>query len=660
LVDAVSNNNLFLVNAPAGSGKTTTIKKEIDRLLLMDKDTSILCITYTNRAVKELIVGVDSENTHIKTIHSFISNFMKPFFSNEKIVELYFNTYESQIIEKIKKETQNDEYTGSAIRYVETYGKLDYETIKSNVKEISYNELEYNSLYYGGLGHNDLLMFSKLVVEKYPVLRKKISSRYKFVFIDEYQDTSANILSFFYEAIKGSNTRLYLFGDRMQQIYKNYDGSFEKEFKEFDTSLKLRTNYRSSNKIINLLNNIYNNKEFEQEPFKENSDGEAEKPKLIICREMENELENEIKSRPKALKLYIANKKRFNDIGVGSLFTTVSDMDKYKNGRKYKVVDVLTMDRSENPDALFRLLFTFNEICEKYLEKNYGAVIQLIKAKETYDKDAFFNVKILSIHFHEDKINLRKKIEKIVKFYNDESDKSILNYLTMMTDEEIIKREFVEQITDDEEYEQVLQVPFQEVLSLCRYLKDPHVSTQHGVKGEGHDEVFFIAEDNSHLSVKMYDFFELWTNIPVEFQTLQEFYYGFSSAICDLQRNIGIKCSSLRSADYKNNKAVINNTIDNIYQTFKENIYFRELYKASYEEFKGNDTLKNLKECYEISSISGIFNAYKLFYVGCSRAKKSLAVFVEDEKIKEYREKFIEKLKTVGFEVQDRCSSGCS
>lgn len=44
----------------------------------------------------------------------------------------------------------------------------------------------------------------------------------------------------------------------MQQIYRNYDGSFEGKLKEFDTSDRLEVNFRSIGKIVSILNNIYN------------------------------------------------------------------------------------------------------------------------------------------------------------------------------------------------------------------------------------------------------------------------------------------------------------------------------------------------------------------------------------------------------------------
>ena len=63
------------------------------------------------------------------------------------------------------------------------------------------------------------------------------------VFIDEYQDTSADVLHIFYEAMKGGKGKLYLLGDKMQQIYKTYDGSFEQEFLSLNREMNLQTNY---------------------------------------------------------------------------------------------------------------------------------------------------------------------------------------------------------------------------------------------------------------------------------------------------------------------------------------------------------------------------------------------------------------------------------
>ena len=56
----------------------------------------------------------------------------------------------------------------------------------------------------------------------------------------------SDVLKIFFESVHNTKTKLFLFGDRMQQIYKNYDGSFEESFELFDTTKALTTNYRST------------------------------------------------------------------------------------------------------------------------------------------------------------------------------------------------------------------------------------------------------------------------------------------------------------------------------------------------------------------------------------------------------------------------------
>ncbi|KNZ40185.1 UvrD-helicase domain-containing protein, partial [Acetobacterium bakii] len=72
---ADSLKNCFLVNAPAGSGKTTQIKAMVKKCILENPRDNILCITYTNRAADELSRDVDAKNVFIGTIHSFLNSF---------------------------------------------------------------------------------------------------------------------------------------------------------------------------------------------------------------------------------------------------------------------------------------------------------------------------------------------------------------------------------------------------------------------------------------------------------------------------------------------------------------------------------------------------------------------------------------------------------
>ena len=208
MVDGIEN--IFLVNAPAGSGKTTWIRNQVEKHLLKNEDDNILCITYTNRAAEELGKDIDSKRVFFGTIHSFISNYIGSFFEHKAIIDLYWILYKDIIEQRINNAENKENISDSNARYIEKYGALNLETVYSNLKKISYGETQFTSWYYGSLGHDDLLSFTKKVVEKYPVILKKIRDKYQLIFIDEYQDTNADVLKLFYLSMVSGTGKLYL------------------------------------------------------------------------------------------------------------------------------------------------------------------------------------------------------------------------------------------------------------------------------------------------------------------------------------------------------------------------------------------------------------------------------------------------------------------
>lgn len=308
------NENIFLVNAPAGSGKTTWIRQQVESYLLRNPKDNILCITYTNRAAEELGRDLEQSRVYFGTIHSFINDFIGSFFSHKEIIDLYWEVYETQIIERIKNTEQKETWTEGAERYKEKYGSLDLDTVRSNINKISYNETPFNSLLYGGLGHNDLITFTKLAVDRFPIIKKKISDKYQLIFIDEYQDTSAEVLHIFYTSLVGKKSKLYLLGDKMQQIYKNYNGEFEEKLETFNRSVNLSINYRTTPKIVDILNYIYNDEALKQCPYEKNSnDTMAFSPKVLIVSDVEKAISDFRKTYEDALLLYVSNRARFYD-----------------------------------------------------------------------------------------------------------------------------------------------------------------------------------------------------------------------------------------------------------------------------------------------------------------------------------------------------------
>ena len=106
MVNAI--NNLFLVNAPAGSGKTTSIRAKVKDVMSKNPNDNILCITYTNRAAEELSKDFKEKNIFVGTIHSFLNNFMKQYFSHKDILELYFEAYGERINLRIQNPESKD------------------------------------------------------------------------------------------------------------------------------------------------------------------------------------------------------------------------------------------------------------------------------------------------------------------------------------------------------------------------------------------------------------------------------------------------------------------------------------------------------------------------------------------------------------------------
>lgn len=266
MADEIKKNNKHLINAPAGSGKTTYIRNQLKSICINKPESRILCITYTNRAADELKKDLENANITVSTIHSYINDLISPFYSHKEVLDLYCEIYAEKINERIANVTNDEHIKQSNQYYTEKYGKLTEKAVRENLLEISYGETPFTSLYTGKLSHDDLLMFASKLIKRYPVLLKKIGDKYNYIFIDEYQDTSSYVLDIFYDAVKNrENVQIYLFGDRMQQIYRNYDGSFEGKLKEFDTSDRLEVNFRSIGKIVSILNNIYNDSSFEQQ-----------------------------------------------------------------------------------------------------------------------------------------------------------------------------------------------------------------------------------------------------------------------------------------------------------------------------------------------------------------------------------------------------------
>lgn len=605
------------------------------------------CITYTNRAAEELGKDVDSNRVYFGTIHSFINDFIGSFFSHESILELYWEVYKNQIVERIENVSQNGNWAESNMRYIEKYGGLTPEIVRSNITMISYNQAPFNSLYRGALGHDDLISFTRLAVERFPVIKKKISDKYQVVFIDEYQDTATDVLQIFYSSMIGKKSKLYLLGDKMQQIYRNYNGEFETYFNIFNKSINLSVNYRTTPKIVSILNKIYNDECYKQTAYEKNKDENMDfLPEVRIVTDIEKNVSELMEQYKDSLILYLSNKSRFYNIGVGELYDAYSGMEKYSFGKKYNAVDVLTKEEIRENDALLSFLFTVNIIVDYFTKEFYGEVFRIIRKAGTY-----FNCEKFIIRKHIDKHLVKDKLDDIVALYNELST-TVDDFLSLCVEKKYIREEFYSAVVEENDYQLVKNVKVQEVKVLADYMSDPKISTQHGVKGESHDTVVFVADNSrSNPVVHMSKFFEMWSNIDITLSEFDAFYYIYSQMLNQIENKIGMKCSQLKADTYISVASIIDEELQAFTKKNETNPYYVQLLKVKMDKYFGKKNVTNVKECLKEGTVYGPLCAYRLFYVGCSRAKRNLVIMINKKDIEGFEDKLRNKLMITGFNV---------
>lgn len=205
------------------------------------------------------------------------------------------------------------------------------------------------------------------------------------------------------------------------------------------------------------------------------------------------------------------------------------------------------------------------------------------------------------------------------------------------------------------EYQRVLDIEFIEVKNLANYLSMPHISTQHGVKGESHQSVIFVAADNNSTpNVRMYAFFDLWSQLDFSLPEFEALFYSYSSTIKTVEAELGMKINELTAETHnknEKNRTILAKYSNQVLDAYRDNPIFNVLCKDDFIAYLSKQNVGNAKKIFKITKIEGILTAYKLFYVGCSRARKNLIVVVDENKVKKFKEAFIERIQDIGFSV---------
>lgn len=152
----------------------------------------------------------------------------------------------------------------------------------------------------------------------------------------------------------------------------------------------------------------------------------------------------------------------------------------------------------------------------------------------------------------------------------------------------------------------------------------------------------------------MYSFFELWSKMDFSLPEFEDFFYSYSKIIAAVEAELGMKTSQLTAETHnknERNKAILAKYSNQVLDEYQGNKLFEALCKDQFTSYLANSNVGNAKKIFKITEIEGILTAYRLFYVGCSRARKNLVVVVDENKVSRFKDAFVDKVRKIGFSI---------
>ena len=273
-----------LVLAGAGSGKTRVLTTRIGRLILTGtaNPRSILAVTFTNKAAKEMLLRISSMVSHdlrgvwIGTFHSLCHRMLRMHHKDANLPQNFQIMDMQDQLSSVKRLLKTLNVDPEIIL------PKDVQRFINNAKEqgLRYSEIEdvsdfnrqFIELYEaydiqcqkeGTVDFGELLLRSLELLQRHDELRKHYQNRFDHILIDEFQDT--NSLQYKWICLLSDlDTSVFAVGDDDQSIYafRGADVSnmakFEREFKVKKT-VRLEQNYRSHGHILDAANELIKN-----------------------------------------------------------------------------------------------------------------------------------------------------------------------------------------------------------------------------------------------------------------------------------------------------------------------------------------------------------------------------------------------------------------
>jgi DNA helicase-2/ATP-dependent DNA helicase PcrA len=375
----------LLILAAAGSGKTRVITRRVAYLLQQGvRPSNILAITFTNKAAGEMRQRVEDlvpgNRVWISTFHSLGARLLRQYADRlglDRNFTIYDTSDRSRVLKMALEDAglDNSRFTPDSIGAAVSKAKnqlLGPERYAERANDFYghtaarvYPAYEKRMRDANALDFDDLLYWPALALRNDAELRAELDARFRFVLIDEYQDTNHAQYAIA-RALSIDNPNLCVVGDPDQSIYK-FRGSdirnildFERDFPDARV-LTLSLNYRSTKAILRAADSVIaHNKQRKPKPLlTENADGH---PVHVLT--FENGMD-EAEGIAKRIREAVASGKRsYRDFAVFLRINALSrglETAFVKQRVPFQIVKGLAFfERKENKDVLAYLRLLLN------------------------------------------------------------------------------------------------------------------------------------------------------------------------------------------------------------------------------------------------------------------------------------------------------------
>lgn len=479
----------LLILAGAGAGKTKTITERVVQIIREGVEPrNILCVTFTNKAAKEMSERILSRlkeekmveevekniwfNVHLPTIKTFHSLGLSILREHGKDLGFTKNltvldtSDTNQIIKSILIDLNLDPkiHDASKIRNAISREKTAWQTVDDYAKKVASYKMEIIEKVWrnydielkkqASVDFDDLIIKTIELLKSNESIRKYYKDKFKYIHIDEYQDTNNSQYELIKELLNEEEKNICVVGDIDQNIY-SWRGAnlrnilnFEKDFPDGKVVL-LEENYRSTKNILDLANiSIQKNKaRFPKNLFTNKSIGDE----IEICPTFDEKAEADFVV--KKIKEIVQEKKvELKDIAV--LFRTnfqsrILEEAFIKNDVAYNLLGTKFFERKEVKDVMSYLRASQNRNNLSDLKRVFET------PKKGIGKATI--IKIFSGEINSLSASARQKVDLVFEFLDkikneiENGEKTLAEIITFIIKESGIEEELLYGSSEDKE-----------------------------------------------------------------------------------------------------------------------------------------------------------------------------------------------------------------